>query len=101
MASTALVGVWLAGAENVALVELLTALGAPPVRRDVDVPEPTTAWVSALENGDVVLLPKSRRLIPDRPIIGAVLATRAGDAAPHFVPPDRAHGVWLEFRRAW
>jgi len=97
--TTAVVGVWLADAENPALIELLTALGAPPVRREVRVPEPTTALVSTVENGEIVLLPKSRRSIADRPILGAVLAVRApAGSRSRFVPPEQARGLWLEFR---
>lgn len=97
--TTALVGVWLADADNPALIELLTALGSPPVRREVHVPDRAMALVSTLENGEIVLLPKSRRMIPGRPVIGAVLATkRTMLPAPGFVPPDQAHGLWLEFR---
>lgn len=99
--TTALIGVWLADAENPALIDLLTALGAPPVRREVRVPEPTTALVSTLENGEIVLLPRSRRRMANRPILGAILATKETAGAPsRFVDPTRAHGLWLEFRPA-
>lgn len=97
--TTALIGVWLADAENPALIGLLTALGAPPVRQAVHVPTPTSALVSKLENGEVILLPRSYRLLPDRPIIGAVLAVKgAAGRAAEFVAPGRTHGLWLEFR---
>jgi len=115
--TTALVGVWLADADNPALIELLTALGSPPVRREVHVPDRAMALVSTLENGEIVLLPKSRRMIPGRPIIGAsfrvsdlgttrgvlgragiVPRTPPGAADRVVVEPTHTHGLWLEFR---
>jgi len=37
--------------------------------------------------------------LPDRPIVGAVLAVKgAAGRAAEFVAPARTHGLWLEFR---
>jgi len=117
-----LLGVWLAGPESpppeLALLEALGARVAPG--RTVHVPDATTALVAQLTDGEVIFLPAQRQLSPGRRIIGAIL--RTGDLStlktamaangltapepvltPHgrsiFVPPESAHGLWLEFRK--
>jgi catechol 2,3-dioxygenase-like lactoylglutathione lyase family enzyme len=117
-----LVGVWLADVENAALRKLLRALGANFHDRDVQVPARIKATEATLARGTTLtLLPRSERLISDRPIIGAVLLTRdleqearlagkvgIGDIrrsqGPGYhsliLPPAATHGLWLEFRQS-
>lgn len=106
-----LIGVWIADAENPALLALLRALGAQFDARHSE---------ARLSNGTITLLPRSRRLLADRPLIGAVLrardlgpvaaaARKAGIADVRSIaesgyhslilPPSATHGLWLEFRQ--
>ncbi len=118
--ANALIGVWLADAENPALTQLLRALGASLVERDVTLPEPMRVTVAEIAGGVITLLPKSQRLIADRPIVGAVVRTQdleriAAQARKAgfkdlfrpmtgtgfhslILPPAATHGLWLEFR---
>jgi len=120
--SEALIGAWVADAENPRLVELLSALGARIETREVSMPGKTRVLVARLANGEVTLFPATNRRIPDRPVIGAVLATRdlaqaaghlmaGGLPVPDYVhtsdggvsvtlPPAYANGLWLEFRQS-
>jgi glyoxalase-like protein len=113
--ASALVAVWLAG-DLAAERRMLKAGGAAFEDRTVHVPDPVPATVSRLRQGEVLLLPPSRSMIPSRPIVGVtvrvgsitvarrVLAengvpTRgAADGPTVFVPPEAAHGLWLEMR---
>lgn len=119
--TTALIGVWLADAENFALRELLSALGAKLSTGRARLPRAGDATFAELDNGVITLLPKSARHIDDRPIIGAVLATRDIDVVlaqlraarldreaqtvetdgyrSLVLPPTVTHGLWLEFRQ--
>jgi hypothetical protein len=113
----ALISVWLAGDDLSAERRLLTAVGAAFEERDVFVPERMRATVARVPEADVVLLPASRRLVEDRPIVGATvrvrdlgaarralalggIAIREDAGAPHrvFITPEAAHGLWLELR---
>jgi hypothetical protein len=115
----ALVGVWLAGEDLAAERQLLTALGVPIGEEEVHAPEPMRGAVARFREGEVVLLPASRQLVPGRRIVGATVRVRdlgtlrrelahgLGEAPPAlqtgtgssvFVPPDQTHGIWLEFR---
>jgi catechol 2,3-dioxygenase-like lactoylglutathione lyase family enzyme len=112
-----LVSVWLAGADLSRERALLESLGAAFVEAEVLVPEPVSAAAARLPEGEVLLLPGSRRLVAGRPIVGVTLRVRSVaaakralaeggvrvrliDAAPGsvFVPPEAAHGLWLELR---
>lgn len=117
-----LIGVWIADAENPALRGLLDVLGAKFTTGTINLPAKTSATQAQLDGGVVTLLPRSTRLIADRPIIGAVLKTRDLRAAERVLkqagvavalrrvegpgyksivlPPEQAHGLWLEFRQA-
>jgi Glyoxalase-like domain len=120
--SFAVIGVWLADEENPALHKLLEAVGAHFSYRDVLVPESFRAQVAELDGSEIILLPASKRLIEDRPIIGVVLQTANVLAATKlasqahllplsfgqttkyqslFISPQNTHGVWLEFRRVY
>jgi hypothetical protein len=113
-----LVRIWLAADELSRERQLLEGLGAAVVERAVRVPQPLRAPVARFQEGDVLLLPGSHRLVPGRRIVGATLrvgnleTTRAilarGQASlPEivpsdggrsvFLPPSRTHGLWLEF----
>jgi len=111
-----LVSVWLAG-DLAAERRLLSAVGATFVARTVHVPDAVEATVARLPEGEIVLLPASRQLTGNRPIVGAGLRVRNLDAARRalaragiaaretpaasrtlVVPPEAAHGLWLELR---
>jgi catechol 2,3-dioxygenase-like lactoylglutathione lyase family enzyme len=116
-----LIGVWIADAENGALRGLLDALGAKYTSGTVMLPAKTPATLAELDGATITVLPRSTRLIPDRPIVGAVLKTRSLEAVERVLkkaglaaairrlegpgyksivlPPEQAHGLWLEFRR--
>lgn len=116
-----LIGVWIADAENPALRGLLDALGAKFTTGTIELPARTSATLAQLDGSVVTLLPRSTRLIADRPIIGAVLKTRDLRAAERvlkkagvavalrrvegpgyksiMLPPEQAFGLWLEFRQ--
>lgn len=111
-----LAGVWLAGAE--AEQGLLQSLGAAPIEEPHCGPLGSGSAL-AMAEGEVVFLPASARLTPDRSIVGATVAVRsletvrrvltdnriphgqaAGCASPGvWVDPAAAHGMWLEFRQ--
>lgn len=114
----ALVGVWLAADDLSAERDLLEMLGATITEGERAVPEPANAGAATFPDGEIVLLPASRRLVPGRRIVGATIRTRslaalreamarAGLDAPSVrrtprgtsvvLPPDLAHGLWLEF----
>jgi hypothetical protein len=109
--------VWVAAENGESLGRLLVRLGARLERRDVLAPDRVEATVAALDEGEIVILPGSRLLLPGRPVIGVTfrvddLATarqalaRGGinpwagaDAAERIVvPPNETHGLWLELR---
>jgi catechol 2,3-dioxygenase-like lactoylglutathione lyase family enzyme len=110
-----LVSVWLAG-ELAAERRLLAAGGATFVDREVRVPDAARATLARLPEGEVLLLPPSRSMIPGRPIVGVTVRvddsaaarrvltgngvpTRGAGRGPSvFVPPEAAHGLWLELR---
>jgi catechol 2,3-dioxygenase-like lactoylglutathione lyase family enzyme len=118
--ASSLAAVWLAG-ELSRERRLLETLGARVLAEEVRVPDPVTALVARLEEGDLRLLPADRQRVPGRKIVGVTLRvrdlstleavlTRAGRSvsarvetprgASVFVPPDRAHGLWIEFRQS-
>jgi catechol 2,3-dioxygenase-like lactoylglutathione lyase family enzyme len=108
-----LIAVWLAG-ELLPERVMLAAAGVPLLERDVAAPDPVRASVARLGDGELLLLPQSRSMIRGRPIVGVTV--RVGDAAAArralleggvttrpagrtvFVPPEAAHGLWLELR---
>ena len=117
--ASAMIGVWIAGGDVPRLSRLFASLGALIIEKQVFVPERINATVARLENGEITFLPASRQVMSGRPIVGAVFKTRdlgkaqrlwasTDNAAPvvvqaarHrslFIPPQTAHGIWLEFR---
>jgi hypothetical protein len=116
--ATALGAVWIAAEDGESLRRLLVTLGGHCERRQVLAPDAVEATVVTLAEGEVVILPASRQLLPGRPIIGAsfqvsnlgatrdVLAkagiplwTGPGLVDRVVVEPRHTHGLWLEFRR--
>jgi len=116
----ALIGVWIAGDDLAPERDLLTRLGAAIADERVQLPEPDTAIVARLPQGEVVFLPGVRQRIQGRRIVGATLRTRDLEAlrrvlakgparvppviatqhgSSMFLPPDLTHGIWLEFRQ--
>lgn len=112
----ALIAVWLAGDLD-GEKAFLRAAGATLAERTVHVPDGVEATVARLPEGEVLLLPPSRALVAGRPIVGVTLrvtslaaartvlsragvATRGriGSESSVFVPPEAAHGLWLELR---
>jgi catechol 2,3-dioxygenase-like lactoylglutathione lyase family enzyme len=118
--ATSLIAVWLAG-ELSSESRLLEALGARVTTEEVCVPERVRAPVARFAEGAVVMLPAARQLVPARKVVGVTLRvralaaiqgvlSRAGGTVPErvatahgasvFVPPDRARGLWIEFRES-
>ena len=118
--ASSLVAVWLAG-DLSRERQLLATLGARLVTTEVHAPDPVSATVARFAEGDVVLLPKGRQLVPRRPIVGATVRVRslaaaeallvhAAEGAPVkgagpegkslFLPPATTHGLWLELRES-
>jgi hypothetical protein len=107
--------VWIAMDDPTPLQGLLAALGAPAMRAMVKTPEPNEAIVFDLQNGRVVILPARYQLVTGRPVIGVAMSVRelGGQRNSAFAPgvastsmslariiaPERAHGLWLAFRR--
>jgi catechol 2,3-dioxygenase-like lactoylglutathione lyase family enzyme len=106
----AMTEVWIAPDDAVPLAELLLALGAAQSRQTIFVPDPVEATVFEIENGKIILLPKSRQLINGRPVVGvtfevAELGRISGQSSQssssaQFVAPVATHGIWLAFRAA-
>jgi hypothetical protein len=113
----AMTGVWLAldDTSRATLTKLLVALRAVVSRETVFFPNTVEAEVLTVQNGRVVVLPKSHQLHDGRPVVGAefrirdvMLAARylrapqvslrtSGGQQTYLVPPTAAHGLWLEF----
>lgn len=106
-----LIGVWLAADDLSAERRVLEKIGARIKAEAVRVPEPITAPVAHLDEGEVVLLPGTHQLVPGRRIVGATVRVRDLAAARRvlggrgresgssiFLPPPIAHGLWLELR---
>jgi catechol 2,3-dioxygenase-like lactoylglutathione lyase family enzyme len=108
-----LIGVWLAGDDLSAERRLLEKLGAGITTENRRVPDQIKVPVAHLTEGEVVLLPAARQLVPGRRIVGATLRVRDLAAARKvlagrgqeigssvFLPPALTHGLWLELRAA-
>jgi catechol 2,3-dioxygenase-like lactoylglutathione lyase family enzyme len=115
--ASSLISVWLAGDDLQQERTLFAKLGGTMTKRQVHVPDTAQADVVSFREGNVLLLPGSHQRVKGRPIVGvtlrvkdlgiaravlrsqgiAVSAEGAGSTSV-FVPPDRCHGLWLEFR---
>lgn len=94
-------------------------LGIEISEMEVYVPLKTEARVAKFKAADVILLPGSFQVVPGRRIIGATMRTidlngfkdllENGSRSNYpeiktenwqsiFIPPDVAHGMWLELR---
>jgi catechol 2,3-dioxygenase-like lactoylglutathione lyase family enzyme len=113
----ALISLWLA-VDDGNVRALMTSLGVTFETVDVDLPNTRQALRGALPDGDILLLPHTRQVVPGRPIAGVTLqveslsATEAAMAkAPAsignalvrrdhsvFLPPALTHGLWIELR---
>lgn len=115
----ALIGVWLAGDDLSAERTLLTRMGCPIAEDSLHTPTPVPGTTARLPEGEILLLPGSRQVVPGRRIVGATLRTRdleglrqslaaaymrvppvvrTRHGASVFLPPEMTHGLWLEFR---
>jgi catechol 2,3-dioxygenase-like lactoylglutathione lyase family enzyme len=117
-----LIGVWLAGDDLSSERRLLGKLGARITPEDRHVPDlhlrasryggqVARVTVAHLVEGEVVMLPGARQLVPGRRIVGATLRVRDLAAARRVLagrgqqigssivlPPGVTHGLWLELR---
>lgn len=112
-----LIAVWLAGADLSAEWNLLERMGAAMGHDVRDLPDRTSMSVARFEEGEVLLLPAARELVPGRRVVGATVRVRSiafverlrpggiaptvvrrADGASVFVKPEGANGMWLEFR---
>jgi catechol 2,3-dioxygenase-like lactoylglutathione lyase family enzyme len=105
--ATAMTGVWLALDDKSykSVSKLLTALGAAVSEDLVFVPNAVKAKVFTVQNGYVVLLPKSHQLHAKRQVVGVTFQIRhnthvTGDRRRLLVSPITAHGLWLDLREA-
>ncbi|MBN9660673.1 MAG: VOC family protein [Acidobacteria bacterium] len=115
----ALIGVWLATDDLSPERGLLRSLGIPVERRMACTPECAMAEVAQLPEGEIVLLPGRRQVVPGRRIAGATVRVRSVAAARTalerggwktrvrrsrqgssiFLPPEVCFGLWLELRQ--
>lgn len=114
-----LIGVWLAADDLSPERGLLRSLGIPIEKRVVCTPECAMAEVARLPEGEIVLLPGRRELVPGRRIAGATVRVRSLAAAQAslerggwktqvrrwekgqsvFLGPEVGCGLWLELRQ--
>lgn len=110
-----LVAVWLAGSDLSKERAVFQLLGATLTEEVRDVPTPTHVTVAKFAEGQVVMLPADRQVVPGRPIVGVSVRVKSLDFILHlnpagmsllsrknrivsaFVPPERANGLWIEF----
>ncbi|MGE4070740.1 MAG: VOC family protein [Lysobacterales bacterium] len=118
--AVAMTGVWLALDDSARdrVRRLLMALGAASTTETVFAAEAIEAEVFLVRNGRIVVLPQSHQLQLGRPVIRAefrvrdlsLIAQGSGSMARelrdakggrnYVVPPQDAHGIWLEFHQA-
>ncbi len=121
--AVALARVWVAPGDPLAMRRLLEALGGVTTTAVVSAPTRVEATVVRVTNGEVVILPASHQLMPDRPIVGVTFHVRSLDETARFfakagirtdaspdaspevstvarrvlIAPSEAHGMYLEF----
>jgi beta-lactamase class D len=121
--AVALARVWWAAADPLPMRRLLEALGGETkigvVSAPARVEAPVKATVVRVENGEVVILPASHQVMPDRPIAGVTFHVRSLDATAKYfaeagvrvdtspdaqgarrvlIAPSEARGMYIEFR---
>ena len=116
----AMTGVWLALGDSArtGINRLLLALGADHHIETVLAPDSIETDVYRVRNGRIVVLPERHQLRTGRPVIGAefrvtdlsLVRQRSGSiemespdgdqAQRDLLPPEAAHGIWLEFHRS-
>jgi len=114
-----LVAVWIAGADLAVEPQLLQRMGATLTTEIRYVPDRTHVTVANFGDSQVILLPATSERVPGRRIVGATVKVKSLDFILHvklgqtlpvivkrdaaiasaFVPPELAHGLWLEFWR--
>jgi beta-lactamase class D len=111
--------VWVAPGDPLAMRRLLEALGGVTTTAVVSAPARVEATVVRVENGEVVILPASHQVMPDRPIVGVTFRVRSAEATARYfdkagvradtspdalgarrvlIAPSEARGMYLEFR---
>jgi catechol 2,3-dioxygenase-like lactoylglutathione lyase family enzyme len=119
--ASSLVAVWLASEDLSRERRLLAILGAQVISAEVRTPQRATVPVARFAEGDVLLLPGDRQVVPGRRIVGATVRVgrlaaveailgRGGMTIPArvggpegtslFLPPAMTHGLWLELRES-
>lgn len=115
--ASALSAVWIA-TNGPDTRRLLSQLGVPFEKVRVDLPEPIDVERGRLPEGEVLILPGSRQVVPGRRIVGVTFSTTSlasvtkvlatvpalrsaavTKANSVFLPPAVTHGVWIEFRQ--
>lgn len=114
--ATSLIAVWVAADDVSKERALFERLGATVSRLEVRVPGRMVAEVARFQEGEVLLLPAARQLVPGRRIVGVTVRVKStaavrqrlasheipmdpsGEADNLFVAPTAAHGLWIEFR---
>jgi beta-lactamase class D/catechol 2,3-dioxygenase-like lactoylglutathione lyase family enzyme len=119
--AVALARVWWASADPLPMRRLLEALGGVTTTAAVAAPARVEGTVVRVENGEVVIVPASNQVMPDRPIAGVTFHVRSLEATAKYfahagvrvdvtpdafgakrvlVAPSEARGLYLEFRAA-
>jgi len=113
------VAVWIAGADLAVEPQLLQRMGATLTTEIRYVPDRTHVTVANFGDSQVILLPATSERVPGRRIVGATVKVKSLDFILHvklgqtlpvivkrdaaiasaYVPPELAHGLWLEFWR--
>ena len=117
--AAALARVWVAPEDPQSLRQLLSALDEQTTTAVVAAPARVDATVVRVTNGEVVILPASHQLTPDRPIVGVTFRVRSLEATARYfaeagvrvdispdplgarrvlIAPSEARGMYLEFR---
>lgn len=104
----AMTAVWLALDDETcnSLTRLLTVLGAVTSQKTVFAPNAVKARVFNVQNGQVIVLPRSHQLHIDRAVVGATFRIWSDSSVSHvsggnrklLVPPSTARGLWLDLR---
>lgn len=115
-----LMAVWIAGDDLSLERQLFEYLGAEFSEESVYIPDKSLVQSAAFEQCKILFLPASRQIYAGRKIVGVTLRIDDVDALREmlpesspsdpidvsqkdwqstFIPPEHAHGLWLEFRQ--